>query len=759
MSEPILYLLLFVLSFALGALFCALLSRRRSKRTVETAGLLTEAAFLSHAAHVGDVTRFAVVSVQAEALPLQLAYLGAERYDALTRKLSDALCAQLGGAERAAKTGEGVYCLLLKNRDADELRARLERLAPAFSAVCAGSAPQPLRFGIYRPQGGEHDAAAMLKRAIWARLSCPAGGGFCFYDPAWERARVSQQSTAEGLERALANGELILYLQPRVRALDGRVAGAEASVRWNHPIRGLLTPESFLPAAEHYGCLGDIDRFLFTEVCRLLAAWSAQGRELCRITVPLSRQSAQWAELAAECEAVCRTWQVECSLLELSFDEALLTELGARSAQLAEELHDRGFHVAVNGFGAAGASLALLNTLGADTVVLDQSFFSGKNDSRGGRYIVEAVLKLTSQLQIRTVAAGVSSAAQAQYLQRAACDQMQGVYFFKSLTPERFEAEACEGLRLGCAETPAADRPAAVSTAASAPAAGSVVLFTYRPQEDHIEFSEPFSPILAGATSIAGAGTLLRSTELIYDNDREDFFRLLERCQRESGWVENTLRFCLSEGHYGWLEVHMHQEVFAGVPVVSGTMIDIARWKREVERWKEKASRDVLTGLYNREHFEQTVQTQLEQKVYESAAVLFIDVDEFKRVNDTLGHQFGDSVLCYVAKQLLRVFRHTDVIARYGGDEFVVFAPSITWPVLEERLTRLCAAFRFPYRSADGEYRVSCSIGAAMLASGEDYATLLRHADCAVYEAKLRGRDRFVLYEPAMARHEEAARR
>lgn len=187
-------------------------------------------------------------------------------------------------------------------------------------------------------------------------------------------------------------------------------------------------------------------------------------------------------------------------------------------------------------------------------------------------------------------------------------------------------------------------------------------------------------------------------------------------------------------------------------------MIDIARWKREIERWKEKASRDVLTGLYNREHFEQTVQTQLAGKGYDSAALFFIDVDDFKRVNDTMGHQFGDDVLCYVSKQLLGVFRHTDMIARYGGDEFVVFAPSITWPVLEDRLTRLCSAFRFPYRSTAGEYKVSCSIGAAMFQSGDTYATLLGHADCALYETKLRGKDGFVLYEPYMSANADAAR-
>ena len=184
---------------------------------------------------------------------------------------------------------------------------------------------------------------------------------------------------------------------------------------------------------------------------------------------------------------------------------------------------------------------------------------------------------------------------------------------------------------------------------------------------------------------------------------------------------------------------------------VSGIMADMSAWKNEVNRWKEKATRDALTGLYNREYFELSVATQLGRKNLSSGALLFIDVDDFKQVNDTYGHMFGDDVLCYMAKQILGVFRHYDVIARYGGDEFVVFAPSIERHVLEERLKKLCGTFKYPYRGEKAQCALSGSIGAAMYpVDGEDYETLLHHADCALYEAKFRGKNRYVIYEPYM---------
>ena len=205
------------------------------------------------------------------------------------------------------------------------------------------------------------------------------------------------------------------------------------------------------------------------------------------------------------------------------------------------------------------------------------------------------------------------------------------------------------------------------------------------------------------------------------------------------------------------MEVRMHKESIqaAGETVISGTLVNITGWKNEVNRWKEKANRDALTGLYNREFFEQTASDTLKKDTVTSAAMVFIDIDDFKQVNDTLGHVIGDDVICWVAKRILGVFRHTDVVARYGGDEFVVFANGIAQADLEERLTQLCDVFKYPYRNGSIEYIVSGSIGAALFPDdGSAYRELLDHADSALYTAKRQGKNRYVLYEPGMESEE-----
>jgi len=706
---------------------------------------------------------FSLISVQIGNLEQIACAFGEAQGRAVLRQVSRVLAQQLSRDEVMARTGEDAFCFLLKNRRQEEICVRLNRICTAVEqaqeSATANCLPE-LLFGICLPEKGETGAEELLDRAVSARRTMPAGKRYHFFDSVDLQKNARERALADSVEQALQTGEFVVYYQPKIRLSDYKVVGAEALSRWRHPRLGLLSPDMFLPIAGQYRKIGLIDRFVFRQVCLTLARWKKQGRELCPISLNLAAEDLEDTGFADECSELCRRYEIEPAWIEFEIREGLLLENRERAESLINRLHALGFRCAVDNFGADLISLQLLGRLDIDTVKLDGSFFNGSQDNRRGRYIVEALLKLTTQLHIQTVAEEIDSSGQLQFLKSAACDMVQGFCFFKPMAAERFEEEVYADKTLCYARSrviagqeSTAKRPSAVGQ--SVQNAKSIILFSWNTQDDTVEFSDIFSPVLGNRCKFDNARALFRTTELIYENDREDFFRLLERCQREDGWVENTLRFYVGEGRYGWLELRLRQEQRTG-GIISGTMVNLAEWKKEVERWKEKATRDALTGLYNRAYFESNVLSQLSQKTFESAAILFIDVDDFKQVNDTLGHRFGDDVLCYVAKQILGVFRHTDIIARYGGDEFVVFAPNIQQNTLEERLKKLCGAFRYPYRSATVEYKVSGSVGAAMFPrDGEDYKMLLHHADCALYEAKKRGKDQFVVYEPFM--EEQAA--
>lgn len=757
--NSVLLVIIFALVVAMIALI-AFYTLARKKRESEAAtdlltGGMTEQLFLRRAQMMlkGKENRIAMISLQIKNMSNICISFGTAEKNTTLKRVHNALDAQLSSEELFARTGEDTFFLLLKNRKPDEICARLERICNAANAK-KESYSLDLGFGIYLPENAESNMEELVGKATQARLSSPVGRRYHFYDrDVWETT-VLERDMANSMDRALQTNEFVVYYQPKVSVLNQRIVGAEALVRWRHLQRGMLSPEMFLELAERYQKITQIDRFVFENVCATLARWKKQGREICPISLNLAGADLDLPNLADERYEICCKYGVEPANIEFELKEHLLLENPERAKSMIERFHALGFRCAIDNFGADVTAMQLLGSLDIDTIKLDCSFFGGDNDNRRGRYIAEAILKVTSQLHIRTVAEGIGSQAQLRFLQRAACDMVQGFYYSKPISLEKFEQEAWEHGVLKVVESNVDEAHSAerMSVAVDeSQSSKSIILFSYLPKEDTVEFSNVFSPVLGGKTRFSNALTLFRASELIHENDREDFLRLLERCQREEGWVENTLRFHLDQGRYGWLEIRLRREALNTESVISGTMINVSEWKNEVNRWKEKATRDALTGLYNRAYYEQTVQAQLEQKAFDSAALIFIDVDDFKRVNDTFGHMFGDNVLCYVAKQILSIFRHSDVIARYGGDEFVVFAPSIQPDVLKDRLQRLCNAFKFPYRGESIEYKVSVTLGAAIYPNdGGDYDTLLHHADCALYEAKNLGKDRFVLYEPHM---------
>lgn len=681
----------------------------------------------------------------------------AAQYHAFMKFIPASLKTLLGKDPYIGRMRDDSFVFLLQNRNPNEIRAKLDTICDSLNNMLANS-PQDLPslrlkpfFGIYLPEDVKEPIQDIVQKAYTANINIPQYRRYHFYDPETGEKNARDYAIACSIPKAIHAGELIVYFQPRVRISDQKVTGAEALVRWRRTQSGLLSPDMFLPPAEQFGVIEQIDRFVFEEVCRTLARWQKQERELCQIAVNLSAASVERPDLADECMEICRQYGVSPSQIEFELKEDSLLANPVWIKNLFEQFHAYGFHCAIDNFGASLCSLQLLDTLSIDTIKLDRSFFSGGNNNRHGRYIIESILRLAAQMHINTFAEGIENIGQVQYLRQAACDGIQGFYFFHPMPLEKLEHEIFDGTALnyitveGDKNKPHPENTSYNKTALQS--SRSVVLFSYHPEEDTVEFSDLFSPALGTNTFIKNALALFRTTDLIHENDKKDFLRLMERCWHESGWVENTLRFHMPHGKYEWLEVRLRRDNH----LVSGMIADMSGWKNEVNRWKEKATRDPLTGLYNREHFEQNATALLEQKNHSRAALIFIDVDDFKRANDTYGHMFGDDVLCFVAKQILGVFRHTDLVARYAGDEFVVLAPSLDDDVLMTRLQKLLDTFRFPYRNDSIEYNLSISIGASVYPNdGTDYPTLLDHADCALYAAKESGKNNYVLYEPSL---------
>ena len=181
---------------------------------------------------------------------------------------------------------------------------------------------------------------------------------------------------------------------------------------------------------------------------------------------------------------------------------------------------------------------------------------------------------------------------------------------------------------------------------------------------------------------------------------------------------------------------------------IVGSAKDITEEKMEQERLRTEAERDGMTGLMNKTAMQLSVAAQLAKSDFNDCHALFmIDTDNFKSVNDTLGHGVGDDTIKFVADSIQNVFRDTDYIGRMGGDEFMVLMSHTTQEVAAERARRLNDKIRSDVKSGNESVHISCSIGIAFYArDGEDYDSLYRSADSALYEAKEAGKDGYRIY-------------
>ena len=701
-----------------------------------------------------------LVSMDMQGFKLINNIFGTEEGNRTLCHLHNTLRQCLRPGELSARVAADLFYILLEESDCQKAEERLHQIYQKANAFNQGRSDPyylELRFGIYVAQPGETDVAMMQERSSTARKTGAAlRGGCTFYDAEWQRTQLREKELVNRMDSALRDREFKVYLQPKVRLEDRRVCGAEALVRWQHPTKGMLTPSVFVPVFEKYRLIPRLDQFIFEEVCRTLARWKDEGRELCTISVNLSRQNLEVPGFLERFRRIRDQYKVDRGIIEFELTETILLDDPEGVRRLIDRMHEAGFSCSLDDFGSGYSSLGLLNQLNVDTIKLDRSFFVGDNDSTRGRSVVESILKLAGKLHISTVAEGVDNLQQARHLCRSACDVVQGYVFFRPLSVEDFERNAYEDGKLRCVDTGGRlsdGQPDQNSPAAEAGQA-SIVTFLYWPSTGRIRFSSAFSPAMGGAAEFADAPAFLRSSGVLNENDEDDFFDMLGRCVRgEAPWAEGILRFCTAPDRYEWMELHMHREQTEdGRVQIAGVLVNTGSWRTEVDHWKERASRDGLTGLYNRSFFERHVRDQLAAGQTAYGALIFIDVDDFKKANDTLGHVVGDDILRCIAQRTLGVFRHSDVVARYGGDEFVVFVSNMSREVLENRLDRLCAMFRNPYRNGEIRYQIMGSIGASLYpVHGEDYDTLLANADAALYEAKSRGKNQYRIFQVEQA--------
>ncbi|MGO9592220.1 MAG: EAL domain-containing protein [Steroidobacteraceae bacterium] len=290
-----------------------------------------------------------------------------------------------------------------------------------------------------------HDAATvetLLAHADAAMYYAKQQGrnNFQYYMPRMNTATQEKVGLEHDLHFALEQKQFELHYQPKVNTATGVVHGAEALLRWTHPVHGVIPPATFIPIAEESGLIGAIGAWVVREACRQARAWQLDGLPSMRVAVNLSASQFRQGDIVTIIRDALDAAGLEARFLEVELTESAVMTDPEESVAILEELSTMGVLVSVDDFGTGYSSMSYLRRFPIDKLKIDRGFINEVMLRPEDASIVRAIVSLAHGLKLKVVAEGVESTEQVEFLKTLGCDQYQGYHFSPALPAPQFEA-------------------------------------------------------------------------------------------------------------------------------------------------------------------------------------------------------------------------------------------------------------------------------------------------------------------------------
>ena len=258
------------------------------------------------------------------------------------------------------------------------------------------------------------------------------------YDDSMRLSLLREQRILDEMETALEKKQFQVYYQPKHDTRNGDVSGAEALVRWIHPEFGFMSPGEFIPLFEKNGFITELDLYVWEEVCKTMAFWKKKGLPPISVSVNLSRADFGKYHLAQKIQDLADKYEIPHELLHLEVTESAYTDNAEQIIHVVDELREMGFKIEMDDFGAGYSSLNMLNELSIDVLKLDMRFVQTKSFTRN-KSILRFIISLSKWMNLITVAEGAETKEQVDELRSLGCDYVQGYYYAKPMSEEKFE--------------------------------------------------------------------------------------------------------------------------------------------------------------------------------------------------------------------------------------------------------------------------------------------------------------------------------
>ena len=299
-----------------------------------------------------------------------------------------------------------------------------------------------VRVGVYMVSDPSLDVTLMCDRALLALRSIKGNYStrIAFYDESMRNALIEEQKITSEMDRALEQHQFVVYYQPQYNYVTESIRGAEALARWQHPEKGLIPPDKFIPVFERNGFVSKVDEFVWEQVCRFQRERLSANKPVVPVSVNISRRDIYNPHLCQVLQNLLSKYALPASLLRLEITESAYMENAQQLIHTVEKLRAAGFAVEMDDFGSGYSSLNTLKAVPVDLLKLDMKFLEDSESNTRGGSILTSVIRMAHWIKLPVLAEGVETREQAEYLKSIGCIFMQGYYFAKPMPVADFES-------------------------------------------------------------------------------------------------------------------------------------------------------------------------------------------------------------------------------------------------------------------------------------------------------------------------------
>jgi diguanylate cyclase (GGDEF)-like protein/PAS domain S-box-containing protein len=371
--------------------------------------------------------------------------LGHRIGDFLLKAVGERLLGCVREEDTVARLGGDEFVLLLPDATAEGAAELAERVIAALARPYriedrTLSVTPSLGIAMYPDNGVDYDSLTRCADTAMYRAKRAGGNGYQFFTQQMHDQAMRRLEVENGLRQGLERGEFVLHFQPQIRIADRRIVGAEALVRWCHPEWGLAPPNEFIPVAEESGLILPLGDWIMEQAIIAARSWRDAGHEALPVAVNLSVIQLRQRNLGAKVHGLLERHDLPANCLELEITESIAMQDAEYAVQMTQEFDAAGVRLSIDDFGAGYSSLAYLKRLRVQRLKIDASFVRDLPGDSEDAAIVNTIIRMARSLGLDTIAEGVETQAQADFLRERGCDVVQGYFYGRPMPVEDFMA-------------------------------------------------------------------------------------------------------------------------------------------------------------------------------------------------------------------------------------------------------------------------------------------------------------------------------